>query len=224
MNRLRGGMTSHPRSIRSEVRSRVKRELDAERRADGTMVASAQYMRHNDPLKAESPELLSVELRTTDDPLMGRRRQIVCLSLVSAACMGVVAAYQIGLLKHVPEPPLPMLDADKVDASAEAYEKLSTGDAFLGFVSYGVTMLLAAIGGSRRHETHPHLPIALAAKAALDAAQAGKLTLDQWFKHRAFCSWCLTAAAVTFAVVPAVVPELRAALRTIRERGSTASA
>src|SRR5918996_6510200 len=100
---------------------------------------------------------------------MRRRRQVVCLSLASATAMGVVAAYQIGLLKHVPEPPLPLLDADKVDASAEAYEKLSTGDAFLGFVSYGVTMLLAAIGGPRRHETHPSIPVAMAGKAPIDA-------------------------------------------------------
>jgi hypothetical protein len=61
-----------------------------------------------------------------------------------------------------------MFDADKTEASPQAYEKLSTGDAFLGFVSYGVTML-AVIGGSRRHETHQPVPIAPAAKAAVDA-------------------------------------------------------
>ncbi|MCA1652501.1 MAG: vitamin K epoxide reductase, partial [Acidobacteria bacterium] len=81
-------------------------------------------MRHDDLLKAENPNTLSAELRTSADPLMRRRRQVVCLSLVSATAMGVVAAYQFGLLKPVPEPRLPMLDADKVDASAQAYEKL----------------------------------------------------------------------------------------------------
>jgi hypothetical protein len=171
-------------------------------------------MRHDNLVKAENPAGLSAELRTSDEPLLRRRRQVVCLSLVSATCMGVVAAYQIGLIRHVPEPPLPLLDADKVDASPQAYEKLSTGDAFLGFVSYGVTMLLAAVGGARRHETHRSVPIAMAAKAVIDAAQAAKLTRDQWVHHRSFCSWCLAAAASTFAVVPAVLPELRAALRT----------
>jgi hypothetical protein len=171
-------------------------------------------------LKAPNPEQLSRELRTADDPHMRQRRHVVCPSLVSAACMGVIAAYQIGLTKHVPEPPLPLLDADKVDASGQAYEKLSTGDAFLGFVSYGVTMLLAAMGGSRRHETHPYVPLAMGAKAKVDAVQAAKLTIDQWVRHRAFCSWCLTAAASTFAVIPAVLPERRAALRTLRAAGS----
>ena len=80
-------------------------------------------------------EALSAELRTSDTQFMRRRRQVVCLSLTSAACMGVVAAYQIGLLEHVPEPSLPGFDADAVDASAQAYETLSTEDAFIGFVS-----------------------------------------------------------------------------------------
>lgn len=44
---------------------------------------------------------------------------------------------------------------DKVDASAEAYEKLQVGDAFLGFVSYGVALLLAAAGGRRRWREQP---------------------------------------------------------------------
>lgn len=124
--------------------------------------------------------------------------------------MGIIALYQIGATKHLPEPPLPFLDADKVDASDEAYKMLAVGDAFIGFVSYGVTMLLAASGGPRRHATSPWLPRALAAKAAFDAVQATKLTVEQWTVHRAFCSWCLLAAGATFAVLPSVIPELRA--------------
>jgi hypothetical protein len=95
--------------------------------------------------------------------LITRRRQIVALDLLAAACMRVIALYQIGATPHVPEPDLPLLDADTVDASAEAYRMLSVGDAFLGFVSYGVTMLLAAMGSPRRHETYPYVPLAMAA-------------------------------------------------------------
>ena len=161
------------------------------------------------------PEALGIALRSAADRFTRRRRQVVGLSLVSAACMGVIAAYQIGLTRHVPEPPLPLLDADEVDASAQAYAKFSTGDAFLGFASYALTMLLAGIGGPRRHETHPYVPLAMAAKAAFDAAQAAKLTVDQWVHHRAFCSWCLTAAGATFAALPLVMLEARSALGTI---------
>lgn len=53
------------------------------------------------------------------------------------------------MIRHIPEPPLPALDADEVDGPAEAFERLEVGDAFLEFVSYGVTMLLAAMGPRR---------------------------------------------------------------------------
>jgi hypothetical protein len=169
-------------------------------------------------VKSPDPEALSHAIRESNDPYMRRRRQVVTLSMLSAACMSVIALYQIGVTKHVPEPPLPGLDADAVDASGHAYEKLSVGDAFLGFVSYGVTMLLAAMGGPGRYRSHPYVPLALAGKAACDAGQAATLTRDQWVRHRAFCSWCLTAATATFAVVPLVVPEALAAYRSLSTR------
>lgn len=167
-------------------------------------------------LDEERARALSHDIRSADDGLTARRRRVAALAMGAAGCMGVIALFQLGVTRHVPEPDLPLLDADTVDASGEAYGLLSVGDAFIGFVSYGVTMLLAAMGGPKRHESHPYLPLALAVKAGFDAAQAGKLTVDQWTKHRAFCSWCLTAAAATFAVVPAVIPEARAAWRQLR--------
>ena len=38
------------------------------------------------------------------------------MSLGAVGSMSVVAASQMGLVKHLPEPPLDVLDADKVDA------------------------------------------------------------------------------------------------------------
>src|SRR5439155_15911003 len=143
-----------------------------------------------------------------------RRRGIVSLSMLASASMGIIALYQTGLIKHLPEPPLPRLDADKVDASAEAYEKLATPDAILGLGSYSATMALAAMGGKDRLEEMPWVPLALAAKVAFDVANAAKLSVDQWTKHKAFCFWCLLAATATFAMVPLVIPEAIAAART----------
>lgn len=167
-------------------------------------------------IQTPDPARLSHDIRHATDDFTAQRRRIVGLGLTSAACMGLIALYQIGSIKHLPEPPLPLTDADKVDASEEAYARLSVGDAFIGFASYSVTMLLAAVGGPRRHESSPWVPVALAAKVGFDAAQAAKLSVDQWTKHRAFCTWCLVAAGATFAAVPAVWPELRAALRRDR--------
>lgn len=160
---------------------------------------------------------LSRELRHGTGDNLDRRRNLTKLGLVAAGSMGVILLYQMGIIDHLPEPPLPGLDADKVDAAPEAYAKLDMPDAALGLVSYATTLALATMGGKDRAQSHPWIPLALAAKVTVDAAQAGKLTIDQWTEHRAFCSWCLLAAGATFAALPLVLPEARAALRHSRE-------
>ncbi len=159
------------------------------------------------------PEALSSELRLGAGEFLDRRRKVVGLALIAAGAMIPISLYQTGVIRHLPEPPLPGLDADIVDASGAAYAILATPDAVLGLGSYAVTVGLAAMGGQRRAETHPWIPLALAAKVAVDALVGAKLTRDQWTRHRAFCSWCLLAAGASFAAVPHVVPEARAALR-----------
>lgn len=159
---------------------------------------------------------LSAQLRHDTSGSMKRRRGIIGLCMLATASLAVVAAYQAGILKRVPEPDLPLLDADKVDASAEAFQQLSTPDAFIGITSYGVTMMLAAMGGPRRAKGHPYIPLALAAKMSFDVLGAGKLAVDQWTKHKAFCSWCMLASAATFAAAPLVIPEARDSFRQLR--------
>jgi uncharacterized membrane protein len=165
------------------------------------------------------PERLSDQLRHATDPFLKQRRRVVCLSLTAIGCMGLITLYQMGIIKHLPEPPLPGLDADKVDSSGEAYATFSMPDAVLGIGSYAATMGLAAMGGKDRAKTEPWLPLSLAAKATLDAAQAAKLTYDQFAKHKAACLWCLVAAAATFATLPLVLDEAQAALRRVTGRG-----
>jgi hypothetical protein len=158
---------------------------------------------------------LSRELREGESKFLRNRRGVVALSTLASASMALIALYQMGAIRHLPEPPLPHLDADKVDASAEAFEKLHTPDAVLGLGSYAATMSLAAMGGAERHREMPLVPIALAAKVAFDVANAAKLSVDQWTKHKAFCFWCLLAAGATFAMAPLVFEEARAAFRAI---------
>lgn len=176
-----------------------------------------QSMQRSESWPAERPAReLSLELRHGRGEFLRNRRRVAALSLLSLGAMGVISLYQMGIIRHLPEPDLPLLDADKVDAADEAYAKLGTPDAVLGLVSYAATAALAAMGGQDRARTTPWIPVALAAKAAVDAVQAGKLTWDQWAKQRAFCSYCLVASAATFAAAPLVVPEARAAIARLR--------
>ncbi|HSH38367.1 MAG TPA: vitamin K epoxide reductase family protein [Chthoniobacterales bacterium] len=164
------------------------------------------------------PAELSRELRHGTGDFLEERRGIVISSLTAIGCMGLIGLYQIGVIKHVPEPKLPGLDADKVDASDEAYGHFQVGDAFIGLGSYATTMGLAAMGPKDRAKTQPWIPLALAVKATADAAQAAKLTYDQFAKHKAACSWCLIAAAATFVTAALVIPEARAAAEQLRKQ------
>lgn len=164
------------------------------------------------------PKELSRELREGAGGYLPQRRGIVALGLAAAGSMGLIALYQMGVIRHLPEPPIPGFDADKVDASEEAYGHLQMGDAFIGLGSYAATMGLAAMGAKNRAATQPWIPLALFAKTGADAAQAARLTVDQWTKHRAFCFWCLLAAAATFAALPLAVPEALEALGNLRKR------
>ncbi len=132
--------------------------------------------------------------------------------------MGVVAAYQNGLIRRLPEPPLNVLDAEKVDASGEAYALLRTPDASLGLASYAATLVLAGMGARDRFEQTPAVPLLLAAKVLLDALGGLYLAAEQATKHRKFCSWCLASAIASGAMVPQVVPEARLALRHLLAR------
>jgi uncharacterized membrane protein len=167
-----------------------------------------------------SVEEVSDDLRRRAGTFLDRRRRVAALSLGASAAMGVVAAYQNGLLRHLPEPPLGVLDADRVDASGEAYELFKAPDAALGLASYALTLVLAGAGTARRVDERPWLPLTLAAKVAADALGGLYLTAEQASKHRRFCSWCLAATVASVAMVPQVLPEARAALRQLRSDGS----
>lgn len=165
-----------------------------------------------------APRILSRQLRKGHGEGLSQRRKVFGLSLAAAGAMGLVSAYQMGLIRHLPEPPLPGFDADKVDASDEAYEWLSMPDGVIGLASYAGTAMLAAVGGSDRARRLPWLPLLLAGKVAADASQAARLTKDQWTKHEAFCLWCLLAAGATAAAVPYAFAEARTALRHLLRR------
>lgn len=166
-------------------------------------------------LTPETPRTLSQEWRAGEGGYLRQRRAVVALSLAAAGAMGMIGLYQTGIIRHLPEPPVPFFNADRIDASAEAYSRFSTPDALLGLGSYAATAALAAMGGAHRAREAPWLPLALAAKVAFDVGQAARLVAQQWRGYHQFCFWCLTAAASTCIAAPLVIAEARAAVRML---------
>lgn len=161
-------------------------------------------------------EAVSDAMRRAAGRTMTRRRRTAGLALAAISAFVPVAAYQVGLLRHLPDPPLPGLDSDAVDASGEAYQTLLTPDAALGIASYAATLALTAMGPANRASTKPWLPLALAGKVGFDAANALYLTAEQLTKHRRMCTYCTAASALTLAMVPQVIPEAKEAWRSWR--------
>jgi uncharacterized membrane protein len=167
---------------------------------------------------SKAAEAVSDALRREDSEHLSARRRVALLQMVSNAALSVVGLYQFGLIRTVPEPPLPGLGADAVDASGEAYVLGHTPDSTLGIVSGGITLALAGMGGPRRASEQPLLPLALFAKTLVDAINGAYLTAEQLTKHKKVCSLCTVSAVALFASVPAAWPEARAALKTVRGR------
>ena len=137
--------------------------------------------------------------------------------MFSCAVLGAVALYQLGILKKLPEPPGKFFDTGKVNGSGEAYSILSTPDAFLGLSSYAVTAALVGMGPEDRARTQPWIPIGMGLKLLGDAAMAGKLTLDECRKFRAFSLWSVFTAVATWTALPLALPEVKAAVRHLKE-------
>lgn len=138
---------------------------------------------------------------------------MVALSLVGTAIGQIVALYQTGMVKHLPDPPGPF-DSDRVDASDYAYSRLQTPDATLMIGTYAVTAALAAAGGADRAARQPLLPVATAAKAGFDLATNLKLAREEWSENKAFCAYCQAATLVSLATLVLALPEaVRAAKR-----------
>ena len=163
-----------------------------------------------------APATLSRELRESRSPDLARRRWSIGLSIAGAAIGGVVALYQTGIIRRLPDIlPGKVFDAEKVDASDYAYKRLQMPDAPLMMLTYSATAALAAAGGAQRATRQPALPIAFAAKAWYDFATCLKLGQEEWAENKALCSWCQVATLISAITAALSLPEAIRAGRSL---------
>lgn len=162
-----------------------------------------------------NPSQLSRELRLAQTPDLHRRRWIIGLSLLGTVMAQAVTLYQTGVIRRLPDPPLPGIDSNKVDASDYAYKRLNTPDALMMLVSYSATAWLAAAGGKDRATETPLLPIAMGLKVLGDTAFALELGREEWKENKALCAYCQVATLASLASLPLAFPEVRRAVSTL---------
>ncbi|MDX1531136.1 MAG: vitamin K epoxide reductase family protein [Rhodothermales bacterium] len=164
------------------------------------------------PLSDAQARDLRVVLTESRDEGLLRRRQSIGLSLVGAASMAAVSLLQTGLVRHLPDPPLPGFDSDKVNTSEEAYQ-FGLPDGTLSLAGFAANVPLAAFGGADRWRTAPWVPLAFAAKSLVEAAGAAYYFYQMPAREKAWCGYCIVGAVASFGVFALSIPEARKALR-----------
>ena len=166
-----------------------------------------------------NPTKLSRELRTKSNPDLQRRRWIIGLSMVGMTMGQIVTLYQTGILRDLPDPPLPGLDSSRVDASDYAYKRLESPDGAIMVANYAFTTWLASMGGAKRSDDRPWMPLLMGAKLAYDAFTTVKLTQEEWQENKALCFYCQVATVASWVALGLALPEVkRSANQLIKER------
>ncbi|MDQ6734560.1 MAG: vitamin K epoxide reductase family protein [Nitrospirota bacterium] len=116
------------------------------------------------------------------------------LIIATSACLLTllpVAAHQLGLLRHLPDPPGRIFASDEITESDTAHP-LGVPDSLPGLASYAATLALILMARGR-----PKARKLLALKLVADGAVAGYNVVRQVVTFGKICSWCTGTAIGT---------------------------
>jgi hypothetical protein len=137
--------------------------------------------------------------------------EVSALSLLSAANMSIVGLRQLGIIRHLPDPPLAGFDADRVTHDRAAW-LFGVPDAPIEALS-AMSNVPLAWWASRAGSRAPWLPLLLGAKTLGEAA------IGWWyFEHmrrdvRAWCAYCVLQTATNTTIALRMLPATRRAAR-----------
>jgi hypothetical protein len=164
------------------------------------------------------PKQLSEELRQGKNPDMSRRRAIIGLSMLGGSMGQIVTLYQTGVVGHLPSLPVPLFDADRVDAANYAYSRFNSPDGPIMMLNYALTAWVASAGGLDRARRNPLLPIAMGIKILIDSGVSLELAREEWSENKALCDYCQVATVCSVASLVLAIPEVLTAIRTLLGR------
>jgi uncharacterized membrane protein len=144
-------------------------------------------------------------LRNGHSKSLKRRRNVSLLSALGLVDFSIISLYQTGVIRHLPDLPFAVFDSDKVNASESAYS-MGVPDGPVSLVTYALTMLLAAAGGSDETERKPIFDVALGGVVLGNAAGAAYYLYDMVTKQKKICLYCVTGALINFASVAMIAP------------------
>jgi uncharacterized membrane protein len=143
---------------------------------------------------------------------------VIGASLLGMASMAVIALFQAGLIRHLPDPPLKGFDSDRVNASDTAYG-WGMPDSPISLVSHAVNIALASFGGADRADSQPWVPLAAtAASAPAAATSAGYLFYEMPVGEKGWCPYCIVDALMHMAAFGFTLWESKKALTRLAGR------
>ena len=154
------------------------------------------------------------ELQKGDNEDLNLRRGVIALSLLGIGAMTAVTLFQTGVIKHLPDPPIPGFDSDKVNSSDTAYA-LGVPDGAVSLASLAANIPMAAFGGENRAEKQPLIPLAVAAKTTVEAAVAGWYFYQMPTKEKAWCGYCIVGALANFGIAALALKEAKKAWKNL---------
>lgn len=151
------------------------------------------------------------------DRSLRRRRWLTALGALGLVDAAMMALYQLGVVRRLPDLPLPHFDSNAVVGSRAAYV-LGTPDATLGALQLAATLALAGAGGTRKSGRSPWLGVALGASTIGGAIGAAAYLYDMIAREKKACAYCIPATAISFAMLPLGLAELRDGAMALRSR------
>jgi uncharacterized membrane protein len=151
------------------------------------------------------PQTLRQDLQDDRSADMKRRRWIIVLAVFGMLNMGYVSLFQMGVIKHLFDPPIPLVNSDRVNSSDRAYQ-YGVPDGTVDLVMLALMVMLSAVGGTNRQETLWLVPIGVLVFAL---AQAGGAIFyfSEMVKMKVACIYCIMTALVHVSILPLTFPE-----------------
>ncbi|HYH13971.1 MAG TPA: vitamin K epoxide reductase family protein [Flavisolibacter sp.] len=127
---------------------------------------------------------------------LNKRRKLLGLSAMGLLDFAILSLYQTGIIKKLPDIPLPLFGANKVSASKEAF-LLGPPDGPIASTLYSLLMVLTTAGSSKPTGHNPLLDKLLTGAISVSAAMS-LLYFYAMAKNKKICLYCLTGAVINF--------------------------
>jgi uncharacterized membrane protein len=170
----------------------------------------------SEQIEHRETQQLRRELQQSEKGDLSVRRAIIGLSLVGMGAMTAVSLFQTGIINHLPDPPIKDFDSDKVNSSDTAYA-LGIPDGTLSLASLAANIPLASFGGENRAQEMPLVPIAVAAKASVEAVVAGWYFYQMPTKEKKWCGYCIVGALANFGIAALSLVEAKKAWKELKK-------